>query len=405
MDKDIQAIKRKLLVKYGFFGSILANTKFIDKSGEIETAATDGKNIYYNKEFLNELNDNEKVFVFAHECSHIAFNHIKRAKGKDIEIWNIATDAVINALLKDDGFEMKEGFVDMPEAIDYNSEEFYEKLIQEDKEQNNNYQNSHQLWDYQYEISQDGESGRGGRSDNSQDDNSGKGEQNSNSNDDLSKEQEENSKMGEKEVFKKSKEQRKNDLEKLKEALAREASSSKQAGDTTNSERRRINIGKAKPLVNWKGILKENAKYDLDWSYQNASIEYGVVNPSLEKFPNLETEIVIDTSGSVDGELLKKFFQECKNVLKISRVRIGCFDTRFYGFKEIKYEKELDQIEILGGGGTNFDVAVEAFSLKAENKIIFTDGCASMPRMACNVTWIVYGNEICPKGGRVIYIK
>ena len=42
----------------------------------------------------------EQIFVFAHEVCHIAFDHILRSEGKVSSIWNISTDAVINAFLK-----------------------------------------------------------------------------------------------------------------------------------------------------------------------------------------------------------------------------------------------------------------------------------------------------------------
>lgn len=97
--------------------------------------------------------------------------------------------------------------------------------------------------------------------------------------------------------------------------------------------------------------------------------------------------------------------RECKNILQTSKVKVGCFDTKFYGFQEIRTEHDIDQLPFMGGGGTDFDVAVDAFSRRVENKIIFTDGCATMPEKAIDAIWIVFGNEkIRPKGGRVIYI-
>ena len=59
------------------------------------------------------------------------------------------------------------------------------------------------------------------------------------------------------------------------------------------------------------------------------------------------------------------------------------------------------------GGGTDFDVAVNAFSRRATNKIIFTDGFAKMPRKEeRGVIWIVFGDEkIHPRGGKVINIQ
>lgn len=59
-----------------------------------------------------------------------------------------------------------------------------------------------------------------------------------------------------------------------------------------------------------------------------------------------------------------------------------------------------------GGGGTNFDVAVNAFSRQVENKIIFTDGEANMPSKPINAIWVVFGKKkINPKGGKVIYVS
>jgi len=127
---EINQIKRKMLIKYPFFGSIVANLSYVE-SKECPTLGTDGRIIYYNTEFIQNLNEKQQVFVFAHEVCHIAFNHLERRKGKNFKFWNIATDAVINAFLKKDGLEMVEGCVDIPDAINYDAEEFYEKLLEE----------------------------------------------------------------------------------------------------------------------------------------------------------------------------------------------------------------------------------------------------------------------------------
>ena len=102
-------------------------------------------------------------------------------------------------------------------------------------------------------------------------------------------------------------------------------------------KRRNItDIGTSEPLIDWRRLLKEAVKYDIDWSYQNAGIENGVVTAYLEEIPRPETEIVLDTSGSIDETLLRNFLRECKNILQTSKVKVGCFDTQFYGFTEIK---------------------------------------------------------------------
>lgn len=70
-----------------------------------------------------------------------AFNHILRSEGKDPELWNIATDGVINQFLKRDGLKMAPGGVDMVEAVNYDAEQLYEKLLQE-KQQRHQQQSS-----------------------------------------------------------------------------------------------------------------------------------------------------------------------------------------------------------------------------------------------------------------------
>ena len=90
----------------------------------------------------------------------------------------------------------------------------------------------------------------------------------------------------------------------------------------------------------------------------------------------------------------------------MATVKVGCFDTKFYGFTMIKKESDIDNMKFRGGGGTDFSVAIDAFSRRVENKIIFTDGWAHMPEKSLDAIWIVFGGrKINPKGGRVININ
>ena len=486
---NVDSIKRRLLVKYPFFGSVVANSNFIAEPA-VGTAGTDGKTIYYNPNFIESITDEEQTFIFAHEICHIAFDHIFRSEGKDKDLWNIATDSVINAFLKQDGLPIVEGGIDIPEAINYDAEEMYKKLLEEKKQQQqpneqgngqnqkgsqqqsgNNEQQSqsqqssssgessqeqdkqsqeqscggsvedsqkdekqqdvghdtHSMWDkaiekrHQEEQSQ---SNTGKSYDKDEDkqslldklskmfdkkkeqqsqlqqlDESQNKEQEKKKNEEIKKLTE----LGEKETFKQNKIARKKQLEELRKALATQSHGH---GNITNSERRNItDIGTSEPLIDWRRLLKEAVKYDIDWSYQNAGIENGVVTAYLEEMPRPETEIVLDTSGSINETLLRNFLRECKNILQTSKVKVGCFDTQFYGFTEIKDVSDIDNLEFYGGGGTNFDAAVNAFTRRVENKIIFTDGDADMPSTPIDAIWIVFGGiKINPVGGKVIHI-
>ena len=466
MKYDIAALKRKMLVKYPFFGSVVASVDYKENK-DIPTAGTDGETIYYNPKYLESLSVEEQTFIFAHEVCHIAFNHILRSEGKDPELWNIATDGVINQFLKRDGLKMALGGVDMAEAINYDAEQLYDKLLQEKQQRqqqngqgnNQSEQGNQQQNQQQSSGSSQGENGQqqsqqqnSSNSGNSQEQSGGDSgkdlqeedkskqdvghdthsmweqavkkhkEQQEKSDkkeslldkllgkdakekekNELEKKQEELEGMGEKDAFKKNLEDKKKQLEELKEAISKQAS---QAGTSTNRDVRIVNdIGTAKPIVDWRYVLREAIKYDVDWSYKNATLEDGVVTANLEEQPMPETEIVLDTSGSINEVLLKNFLRECKNILQHTKLKVGCFDTEFYGFHEIRTEEDIENMEFVGGGGTDFDVAVGAFSRRVENKIIFTDGEASMPDMPLDAIWIVFGGErINPKGGKVIHI-
>lgn len=497
MGFDIQSIKRKMLVKYPFFGSVVANVDY-RANKNIRVAGTDGKVIHYNPDFLSKLSVEEQTFIFAHEVCHIAFNHILRSEGKDSAVWNTATDAVINAFLKRDGLKMVSGGVDIADAINYDAEQLYEKLLKEKQHQQQQGQGNQPQQNGQQGQSQNSQSHNGqgqsqnsesqsgqdntSRSGNSSDSDveeqekqqngsqsggssssdsesqerknnssSGSGEQTSDEEkqdvghdthsmwedaikkhkeeqakkdkkeslldkvfnrdkqekkeekSEIEKKQEEIEQLGEKETFKKNLEEKKKELEELKKALSKQAMG---PGSATNRDVRNItDIGRAKPLIDWRYVLREAIKYDVDWSYRNATIENGVISANLEEQPMPETEIVLDTSGSINETLLKNFLRECKNILQHSRLKVGCFDTEFYGFHEIRTEEDIENMKFVGGGGTNFDVAVSAFSRRVENKIVFTDGDARMPSTPIDAIWIVFGGiKINPKGGKVIQI-
>ena len=134
---NVGTIKSRILVKYPLFGSIVANTNFIAES-LVVTVGTDGKNIYYNPSFIESITEEEQIFIFTHEICHIAFNHIIKSNGKNKEIWNIAADAVVNAFLKEDGLKIPKDGVNIPEAINFDVEEMYNKLLKENIENQQN---------------------------------------------------------------------------------------------------------------------------------------------------------------------------------------------------------------------------------------------------------------------------
>lgn len=375
---DITILKRKVLAMYPFFGSVAANVEYqeIEDTGIMKN---DGSTIFYDPRYMSTLSDDDQLFLLAHELCHIAFEHKERGVGKDPTVWMSATDAVINQMLKRDGLEIISGGIDYPEAIDYSAEEYYELLLSEKLDI--------ELIDGQLEGQETpsdshGESKQEDTGDNSDEDES-------------------------EESYKELplEEDRDDEDEDDEYTLIEEKESD--AGNAVNRDIRTVEeIGASAPLIDWRVILPNTINYGVDWSYSNAILEDNIVRPVLEELPIPETEIILDTSWSVDEDLLRNFLRECKNILTFSKMKAGCFDTVFYGFHDIRNEKDIDDMVFEGGGGTDFNAAVNAFTLRVDNRIIFTDGQAPMPDKPMNAIWVVYGDEeIAPDGGTVIRIS
>lgn len=375
---DITILKRKVLAMYPFFGSVAANVEYqeIEDTGIMKN---DGSTIFYDPRYMSTLSDNDQLFLLAHELCHIAFEHKERGVGKDPTVWMSATDAVINQMLKRDGLEIISGGIDYPEAIDYSAEEYYELLLSEKLDI--------ELIDGQLEGQ---ETPSDSHSESKQEDTG------DNSDEDESEESYKELPL---------EEDRDDEDEDDEYTLIEEKESD--AGNAVNRDIRTVeDIGASAPLIDWRVILPNTINYGVDWSYSNAILEDNIVRPVLEELPIPETEIILDTSWSVDEDLLRNFLRECKNILTFSKMKAGCFDTVFYGFHDIRNEKDIDDMVFEGGGGTDFNAAVNAFTLRVDNRIIFTDGQAPMPDKPMNAIWVVYGDEeITPDGGTVIRIS
>ncbi len=137
--KDLETLKKKLIVKYPRFASQIANIEIEFKTNlKFDTAATDGKKIYFSPNFVKSQPEDVLLFVLAHEVMHIKFRHHERKFDKngnerDKETWNIATDAIINANLERDGLKGLEDVVRVEGALNFTSEELYELIYDQEK--------------------------------------------------------------------------------------------------------------------------------------------------------------------------------------------------------------------------------------------------------------------------------
>ena len=93
--------KTNLVLGHPFVGSIALNLPYVIDQN-IPTAATNGKCIKFNPDFVDTLTDEELTFLVAHECFHPMLEHNFRRGERDHRKWNQAGDYVINQLLTDE---------------------------------------------------------------------------------------------------------------------------------------------------------------------------------------------------------------------------------------------------------------------------------------------------------------
>lgn len=483
-DKSLIAETIKIiLARYPRFGTDIAKTKIeYNKNLPYHTAATDGEKIYIDPNYLESLTEDERLFLIAHEIMHNKFEHMYRLKTssgeiKDFNLWNIATDAIINANLERDGFKIKEGYVNIPGALDYSAEELYAKLLEEkeekqkqntqnnengdgksqggnDSDNSNNNENSennlqkgdnsspnknnseskdenesdsnggentesnsenvgfeykfiddHSIWEEAFKKMEDKQSGKSASQDNSK--NSQKIENN--------EEVTDFSPLDEKSEFEQNREKRREiaraNFERMKNEGLQSSGQNIDLGD----------VGESKPVLDWKLLLRrEVKKTETIWSQRRSIAENNYAYRLEENDVEDEavTEVMIDVSGSVSINMVKAFLRQLKSLIKESKLKVGCFNERFWGMKEIKSVKDIDNFTIpeeargRSAWTEDWDLAVRSFTKKREiNKIVFTDGepCpGTMPKedlKGTNVIWIVYSNrDFNPCCGKVIHI-
>ena len=370
---DINSVINRTLIYFPIFKILINNIHFIENKS-IQTACTNGNTIYYNSSFFQNLSKDEQVFVIAHELMHITLKHISRLEERNMEIWNYATDAVINQILRKNGLPLVKGVIDCPDALSFSAEEYYEivKNRPDCEELMSEYRNdkedsviaTHEHWNEELA-------------------------------DDL---KESTSDINEHNITELNK--------KLIHYENEEYTNNIQEQDPTKDSLG--SVGTASQIIDWKKFLQRKKKkvFSSDYNLHNGSFdEDGIYKYPYELIRKSNIEILIDTSGSVDDELVKAFLQECKNIFDDYIIKVGCFDTEFYGFQEIRRKEDLDDFVIEGRGGTNFSVAVNSFNKKAPIKIIFTDGYAEMPKDDSDIIWVVYSDlKINPPGGKVFYV-
>lgn len=373
---DLQLQIKKVLIKSPLLKPYLDWVKFVP-TNRYRTGATDGKVIYYNPEGLSKRDELGQQFTLIHELLHIALNHMERKGDRHQEIYNDACDAVENQMIKNMGIPIPEEDIDYPDAAGLSVEEYYEILIKKPE----------------YQALLNSSKPYPKRSDDIAPHTAwGK-------NPESSIDRPKKVPQDEKEFAKENDE--------VKAKMADEFFDKMSSTVEHNKVKTQIgNIGTPTSFVTWEDLLRyELTKDRTDYDFFHGEFdEEGIwyLPYQQQKDEEAEVEILIDSSYSVEDDLVRAFLREVKAIIGNTKMKIGCFNDAFDGFIEIKDETDIDNFTITSRGGTNFDVAVDAFQSPTSVKIVFTDGYASEPKSFCEAIWIVYSDaKIHPPGGFV----
>jgi predicted metal-dependent peptidase len=331
----------RLIHAQPFFAVILMDLLEIQETNKVPTAATNGKYLYVNPEWYNPLDIDERVFVLAHEVSHVIFEHVPRMKmymdrgvGPDLKEfsnnrWNQATDYIINDwLAKSNVGRMPMGGLHHPNyGADDLADDVYLKVPDDPKAENN--------WDVH--LPPDPNAPPPAKS-------------------------------------------------QVQRAVKSAANAAKQLGNGPAGMERLVG-DICEPQVDWKERMKlalhrVAGKDASTWSRPNRrrlAIHPQVYWPGTESYQVGEIAMFVDTSGSVSDQEMSHFFGEMHAILTEltpQRALIGSCDTVVHGPHELVDVNDLLDYKPEGGGGTHMPAIfdkLEAEGIRPDALIILTD--------------------------------
>lgn len=369
-----------LLLKAPFFGNMATRLKMINADSWLPTAATDGRNFYYNTDFVNRLPAGELEFLFGHEILHNVYDHMGRVDSRDPRLWNCAADYAVNADLIDQriGTKINPCLFDRKYA-GMSAEEIYDDLY-ENAEKVDVDQLLDQMIDEHLEgEGADGDSGEDG------DQKDGKGN-------------------GRPKYSKEEREQIKNEV---REALLQSAQAAGAGGVPAGVKRLIKDL--TNPVVNWRELLEQQIQSILkdDFSWMRPSRRgwhQDAIMPGMIPGEEIEAHIAIDMSGSIGDDDARAFLTEIKGIMESYdsyKIHIWCFDTEIYNHQVFDSENGDDILnyEPQGGGGTDFEANwnyMKDNGIEPKKFIMFTDGYpfgSWGDENYCDTVWIIKGNE------------
>jgi predicted metal-dependent peptidase len=359
-----------LLLRHPFFGNMATRLQIKAADEWCPTAAVDGRNLYYNTQFFNAMDNKEIEFVIAHEILHCVFDHLERRnwqeRNLDPLLSNIAQDYIVNNVLVRDRIGDKPKIVDCYQDFKYEgwtSEEVYDDLF--DKYDQEQLEALGELLDEHLDWNEGDGEGEG----------EGKDEKDANGNT----------------VSKKKPKYSKEDLKKIRDEIKEGMLSAAQSAGAGNVPAGVMRMIKelTEPKMNWRELLRQQIQSTIrnDFTFarpNRKSWHTGAILPGQNFDETIDIAIALDMSGSIGNSQAADFLGEVKGIMeeyKDYRIKIWCFDTEVYNEDDFNADdgRDLLEYDIKGGGGTDFMANwtyMKENDIQPKKFLMFTDGYA-----------------------------
>ena len=366
MDRIITA-RIGLLLRHPFFGNMATRLRIIAADEWLGTAAVDGRNLYYNTQFFNAMNNKEIEFVVAHEILHMVFDHMGRRDDRDPMIYNISADYIVNNTLVRDRIGTIPSIVQCYQDFKYEgwtSEEVYDDVYEQAKQNGEEFlKQLGEMLDEHLDAEGDEGASDGGESEDS------------------------NGNATSKSQPKYSKEEAKQIKDEIKENMI-SAAQSAGAGNVPGAVARMIKE-LTEPKMNWREIIRQSVQSTIrsDYTFSRPSRKgqmSGAILPSMDFQDTIDVAVCIDMSGSIGEVQGKDFLGEVQGIMEEFpdyNIKVWCFDTDVYNEEDFEANdgKDLLDYELMGGGGTDFMANwtyMKEQDYVPKKLIMFTDGYA-----------------------------
>lgn len=358
-----------LLLRHPFFGNMATRLIIKDASDWCQTAATDGRHLFYSREFFENKTAKEIEFIVGHEILHNVFDHIKRNEGRHPRIWNAAIDYTVNGQL------VRDRIGDPPKEIKIfhdtkhygkSAEQIYDEIFEELDEQELGALG--QLLDEH--IDWEGDAGGTSRP-------------------------------------RYTKEELKQIRDEIREATIAAAQAA--GAGNTPAEVQRMIKELTEPKMNWRQILRQQIqstiRNDYTWSRPSRKGWHtGAVLPGMNFDETIDIAIAIDMSGSISDKQATDFLSEVKGIMdeyKDYKIKLWCFDTKVYNEEDFDSQcgEDITEYQPKGGGGTDFNVNWEYMKgndINPKKFLMFTDGYpwgSWGDESFCDTVFIIHGNN------------